>query len=81
MLSFARHACSFYVGSWNMSGFLNDQKPVRTLREILKQMRTAYCGNIGFEVRRAASSARCAFRCLVPALYSSCCVHRRNARG
>jgi 2-oxoglutarate dehydrogenase E1 component len=38
-----------------MSGFLNDQKPVRTLREILKQMRTAYCGNIGFEVLYFAS--------------------------
>jgi 2-oxoglutarate dehydrogenase complex dehydrogenase (E1) component-like enzyme len=43
--------CRFYIGSWNMSGYLNEGKPVRTLREIVNQMRTAYCSTIGFEVR------------------------------
>lgn len=45
--------CRFYIGSWNMSGYLNEGKPVRTLRDIIHQMRTAYCSTIGFEVRCA----------------------------
>jgi 2-oxoglutarate dehydrogenase complex dehydrogenase (E1) component-like enzyme len=41
----------FFVGTWNMSGFLHDQRPVRTLRDTILQLRRAYCGSIGFEVR------------------------------
>ena len=33
-----------------MSGFLNDERPVRTLRDTLSQLRSTYCGSIGFEV-------------------------------
>ena len=40
-----------------MSGFLSDQKPVRTLRDIISQIRTAYCGNIGYEVSPVYSCA------------------------
>jgi 2-oxoglutarate dehydrogenase E1 component len=33
-----------------MSGFLNEQRPIRTLGEVLKRLRETYCGNIGYEV-------------------------------
>jgi hypothetical protein len=50
--------CRFYVGTWNMSGYLNENKPVRTLRDIVTQMQTAYCSTIGFEVRRCSPLPR-----------------------
>lgn len=34
-----------------MAGFLSENRPIRTLREILTRLRETYCGNIGFEVR------------------------------
>lgn len=33
-----------------MAGFLNDERPVRTLRDTLSQLKSTYCGSIGFEV-------------------------------
>jgi 2-oxoglutarate dehydrogenase E1 component len=33
-----------------MAGFLSENRPIRTLREILNRLRETYCGNIGFEV-------------------------------
>ena len=38
-----------------MSGYLNEGKPVRSLRAIVDQMKTAYCSTIGFEVRALRS--------------------------
>ncbi len=33
-----------------MRGFLSEERPIRTLREVLQRLREAYCGNIGYEV-------------------------------
>ena len=33
-----------------MAGFLSEDRPIRTLREILTRLRQTYCGNIGYEV-------------------------------
>lgn len=43
-------ACRFFLGTWNMAGFLSENRPIRTLREILTRLRETYSGNIGFEV-------------------------------
>jgi hypothetical protein len=45
-----------------MAGFLSENRPIRTLREILNRLRETYCGNIGYEVR---------WQCCV----SLCCCH------
>eukprot|EP00892_Ulva_mutabilis_P000834 jgi/Ulvmu1/10751/UM068_0041.1 len=49
----------FYVGSWNMTGFLHDKRPVRTLRDTLNQLQTAYCGKIGFEYMHMPNREKC----------------------
>jgi hypothetical protein len=42
----------FFLGTWaGVSGFLSEDRPVRTLREILTRLRETYSGNIGYEVR------------------------------
>jgi hypothetical protein len=43
----------FFLGTWNMAGFLSENRPIRTLREILTRLRETYCGNTGFEVGAA----------------------------
>ena len=40
----------FFLGSWHQSGFLAENRPTRTLREILTRLRETYCGTIGYEV-------------------------------
>ena len=35
-----------------MKGFLSEERPIRTLREVLQRLRESYCGKIGYEVRR-----------------------------
>lgn len=40
----------FYLGTWNMEGFMAESRPVRTLREILARLKETYCGSIGYEV-------------------------------
>ncbi len=42
----------FFLGTWNVEGFLSEKRPVITLREILKRLKETYCGTIGYEVRR-----------------------------
>jgi hypothetical protein len=44
----------FFLGTWSMSGFLSENRPIRTLREILNRLRETYCGNIGYEVSWAS---------------------------
>jgi 2-oxoglutarate dehydrogenase E1 component len=39
----------FYLGTWRMAGFMSEDRPVRTLREVLGRLRDAYCGKIGYE--------------------------------
>ena len=38
-----------------MKGFLNEDRPVQTLRQVLTKLRTAYCSTTGYEVRRQAA--------------------------
>lgn len=40
----------FFLGTWNMKGFLSEERPIRTLREVLQRLRESYCGQIGYEV-------------------------------
>ena len=49
----------FFVGSWNMSGFLNEERETRTLREITTRLREAYCGSIGYEYMHIPDRDRC----------------------
>ncbi len=41
----------FFVGVWNMKGFLSEDRPVQTLRSVLQRLQDTYCGAIGYEVR------------------------------
>lgn len=34
-----------------MKGFLSEERPIRTLREVLQRLRESYCGTIGYEAR------------------------------
>ncbi|WCJ19551.1 2-oxoglutarate dehydrogenase mitochondrial [Euphorbia peplus] len=49
----------FFIGVWNMSGFLSDNRPVMTLRSILTRLEQAYCGNIGFEYMHIQDKEKC----------------------
>lgn len=44
-------SCRFFLGTWNMKGFLNEERPVQTLRHVLTKLQDAYCSTIGYEVR------------------------------
>jgi hypothetical protein len=44
--------CRFFLGTWNMKGFLNEERPVQTLRQVLDRLKETYCGTIGYEVRQ-----------------------------
>ena len=39
----------FFLGTWRMKGFLAEDQPYWTLRDILSRLRETYCGNIGYE--------------------------------
>lgn len=43
--------CRFFVGVWNMKGFLSEDRPVQTLRTVLQRLQDTYCGTIGYEVQ------------------------------
>lgn len=49
----------FYLGTWKMKGFLSEERPIRTLREVLQRLREAYCGAIGYEFMHIPDRARC----------------------
>lgn len=49
----------FFIGTWNMSGFLSDQRPRKTLRSILERLQEAYCGNIGYEYMHIPNRDQC----------------------
>ncbi|KAK9832587.1 hypothetical protein WJX81_001617 [Elliptochloris bilobata] len=39
----------FFLGTWNMKGFLSEERPIRTLREVLDRLNDVYCSTIGYE--------------------------------
>lgn len=49
-----------------MKGFLSEERPIRTLREVLQRLRESYCGKIGYEVCRRRP--QCFWKSPVPCL-------------
>ncbi|RID54331.1 hypothetical protein BRARA_G01661 [Brassica rapa] len=49
----------FFLGVWQMSGFMSENRPVQTLRSILTRLQQAYCGSIGFEYMHIADRDKC----------------------
>ncbi|KAJ9160071.1 hypothetical protein P3X46_025506 [Hevea brasiliensis] len=49
----------FFIGVWNMSGFLSDNRPVMTLQSILTRLQQAYSGHVGYEYMHIDDSAKC----------------------
>ena len=49
----------FFVGTGVLSGFLSSATGVKTLREILSNLRLAYCGTIGVEYMHIANRDQC----------------------
>ncbi|XP_072960936.1 uncharacterized protein [Typha angustifolia] len=49
----------FFLGVWGMSGFLSENRPVQTLREILNKLEIAYCGTIGYECMHIPDREKC----------------------
>ncbi|XP_002978362.2 2-oxoglutarate dehydrogenase, mitochondrial [Selaginella moellendorffii] len=49
----------FFIGVWRMSGFLSENRPVQTLRAILKRLEQAYCGTIGYEYMHISDREKC----------------------
>ncbi|KAI9128126.1 hypothetical protein K1719_001119 [Acacia pycnantha] len=49
----------FFVGVWNMSGFMSENRPVQTLRAILTRLEQAYCGSIGYEYMHISDREKC----------------------
>jgi len=49
----------FFLGVWRMSGFLSENRPVLTLREILSKLQQAYCGPIGYEYMHIPDRDKC----------------------
>lgn len=50
----------FFIGSWGgTSGFLAEDRPIRTLRETLTRLREAYCGHIGYEYMHIPDREKC----------------------
>ena len=53
-----------------MKGFLSEERPIRTLREVLNRLRESYCGKIGYEVRTQVGWPALSACCTM--LHSSC---------
>ncbi|KAM0953588.1 putative oxoglutarate dehydrogenase (succinyl-transferring) [Dioscorea sansibarensis] len=49
----------FFIGVWRMPGFLSDNRPVKTLREILGWLERTYCGTIGYEYMHIPDREKC----------------------
>ena len=49
----------FFFGFSTMSGLLSDYNPVVTLREILRKLRQAYCGSVGYEYMHIPDRDKC----------------------
>lgn len=51
----------FFLGVWQMAGFLSENRPIQTLREILNRLEQAYCGTIGYEYMHIPDRDKCNF--------------------
>jgi 2-oxoglutarate dehydrogenase complex dehydrogenase (E1) component-like enzyme len=49
----------FFFGFLTMPGLLSDYNPVVTLREILRKLRQAYCGSVGYEYMHIPDRDKC----------------------
>jgi len=49
----------FFIGTWKMKGFLNEDRPVQTLRAVLNRLKEAYCGKIGYEYMHIQDRDKC----------------------
>jgi 2-oxoglutarate dehydrogenase E1 component len=49
----------FFLGTWRMSGFLSEERPVRKLSQILDRLKQCYCGSIGFEYMHIMDRDKC----------------------
>eukprot|EP00850_Spirogloea_muscicola_P013952 SM000097S24805 [mRNA] locus=s97:353698:360574:- [translate_table: standard] len=49
----------FFLGTWRMSGFLHENRPVQTLRSILQRLEQTYCGTIGYEYMHISDREEC----------------------
>ena len=51
LMSARRGARRFFLGTWNMKGFLSEERPIRTLREVIDRLNDVYCSTTGYEAR------------------------------
>eukprot|EP00250_Pteridium_aquilinum_P034625 c7842_g1_i1 orf=180-3287(+) len=49
----------FFLGVWRMSGFLSENRPIQTLRDILGRLEQAYCGTVGYEYMHIPDRDKC----------------------
>jgi len=49
----------FFIGTWRMSGFLSEERPVQTLRQVLSRLKQAYCGSVGYEYMHISDRNQC----------------------
>ncbi|XP_021771281.1 2-oxoglutarate dehydrogenase, mitochondrial-like [Chenopodium quinoa] len=49
----------FFIGVWKLSGFLSENRPVKTLRSILDRLEQTYCGSIGYEYMHIFDREKC----------------------
>ena len=49
----------FFIGTWKMKGFLSEDRPVQTLRQILTRLKETYCGTVGYEYMHIQDRDQC----------------------
>jgi len=49
----------FFIGTWKMKGFLSEDRPVQTLRQILTRLKETYCGTVGYEYMHIQDREQC----------------------
>jgi len=49
----------FFVGTWKSTGFLAEDVPMRTLRDIISRLEETYCGTIGYEYMHIPDMEKC----------------------
>lgn len=77
-------AVRFFLGTWHMSGFLSENRPIKTLREVLNRLQETYCGNIGYEYMHIPDRDRCNWlreRIETPELVRSLCWRVASTAG